>query len=48
MPQRSPLDHPELYIEFAKTTPTHTNAELDQLQQVADGIDCSIYNFLEL
>lgn len=38
----------ELYIEFAKTTPTHTNAELDQLQQVADGIDCSIYNFLEL
>ena len=38
----------ELYIEFAKTTPTHTNAELEQLQQVADGLDCSIYNVLEL
>ena len=32
-----------LFIEFAKTTPNYTNAELDQFQQVADSIDCSIY-----
>jgi uncharacterized protein YaaR (DUF327 family) len=33
----------ELFIEFVKATPNYTNAELDQFQQVADGIDCSIY-----
>ena len=33
----------ELFIEFAKTTPTYTNAELDQFHQVADSVDCSIY-----
>jgi uncharacterized protein YaaR (DUF327 family) len=32
-----------LFIEFAKTTPNYTNAELDQFQQVADSVDCSIY-----
>lgn len=32
-----------LFIEFAKTTPNYTNAELDQFQQVAEGVDCSIY-----